>query len=200
MTKPSNKTPKTRKPRTRKPMPDFRICKVCQENKPIHEFSSNRNPKYPESRRHQCTVCEKIETNNRNKRNYFQMKRYLEAERKSENIIKLDETDDESTKTINLKVSLRCDGRHRVIEYSDDNDLDEKENMEPTEKEMKMYEEWANKKWKADEEEFEKYRKDNKIKVVKIKKQKDEMIDDDHISDIETIEQQVVETLDDDDY
>ncbi len=218
--------------------PSIRCCKVCEETQPIDNFSSNRNSKYPNSRRHTCRECEKIQTNNRNKRNYYIKKkrleeenriaeeRFEEAERQSENRFfdlenaAFDEEEreilkDKLEKLLKKKVSIRSDGNHCVLTYKDDNDLEMKESREPTKEEMEEYQEWLALKEKEDkkyDEEMierlgidnnmnQKFKKGEKIYVVKKIETKKESIEEDVESDIELIEQpKVIETLDDTNY
>lgn len=195
--------------KSKKILPSIRCCKVCEETKPIDSFGSNRNPLYSNSRRHTCIECERIATNNRNKRNYFLRKQKEKNNREDMQVYK--------------KVTLSFNGKHRIITYSDENELAEKEKMEPTEQEIKEYNIWAKKKWAKIAREEKKYRTKylidkafedsmkkilgpdpelfetgKKVRVVRKKPQNDEMIEIDHVSENEEKEQQmVVETLDD---
>lgn len=57
--------------KTKKPLPSIRCCRVCEITKDILSFSLNRNPKYPESRRHVCSNCQMYLDRSRNRINYY---------------------------------------------------------------------------------------------------------------------------------
>lgn len=105
-----------------------RCCKDCEETKPIKEFGFNRNPKYPESRRHRCIECEKEQTRRRNKRNYVKRKvakMYKEKEEK-------EEKENELKEQIKIQEDEKIDRRKKSKDSipSDESDISEEESID----------------------------------------------------------------------